>query len=153
MKTESIETLRRATRDEAASWLNTPYRHNARVKGQGVDCIQFVCGVAENVGLVDKIITPFYAAQWHLHQEGRQLLLDEVKKYCEQVDEPTTGDVVLFWYGHAYSHSALVMSWPECIHASLATRIVELIDAERDEHLSRCKRMFWRPRALMEKQS
>lgn len=149
MNSDKAEQLGALIDAEARSWLNTPYHHLARVKGHGVDCIQLVIGIAENV-FSDHIETPYYPAQWHMNQKGRQLLLDEVVKYCDNVadDIVQKGDVVLFWYGHAYSHSAMVMNWPECIHASLSSGRVELIDAERDEHLARCKRLFFRPKQL-----
>jgi len=38
---------------EARSWLGTPFHHQARVKGVGVDCVGLVIGVARNLGLVD----------------------------------------------------------------------------------------------------
>jgi len=37
---------------EAREWLHTPYRHQHRAKGYGVDCVGLVIGVARNLGLV-----------------------------------------------------------------------------------------------------
>lgn len=36
---------------EARSWLNTPWRHNRKDKGRGVDCINFLFAVGQSVGL------------------------------------------------------------------------------------------------------
>lgn len=37
---------------EARSWLGTPYLHQARLKGVGVDCAGLVIGVCKNVGIL-----------------------------------------------------------------------------------------------------
>jgi cell wall-associated NlpC family hydrolase len=37
----------------AKDWLETPFHHQARLKGVGVDCIGLVIGVARELGLVD----------------------------------------------------------------------------------------------------
>ncbi len=36
---------------QARTWLHTPYQHQARCKGAGVDCIGLVVGVAKELGL------------------------------------------------------------------------------------------------------
>jgi cell wall-associated NlpC family hydrolase len=35
---------------EAETWLNTPFRHQGRLKGQGVDCVGFISEVAREAG-------------------------------------------------------------------------------------------------------
>ena len=47
MMTKRIEVL-----SEARSWIGTPYHHQARLKGHGVDCAQLVIGVGQNLGLI-----------------------------------------------------------------------------------------------------
>lgn len=37
--------------DEARAWRNTPFLHQGRLKGLGVDCAGFIGEVARNVGL------------------------------------------------------------------------------------------------------
>ena len=36
---------------EARSWLDTPYHHQGRLKGVGVDCIGLIIGVAHALNL------------------------------------------------------------------------------------------------------
>jgi NlpC/P60 family putative phage cell wall peptidase len=36
---------------QARTWLHTPYQHQARCKGAGVDCIGLIVGVAKELGL------------------------------------------------------------------------------------------------------
>lgn len=38
---------------EARAWLGTPFRHQGRRKGEGVDCIGLVVGVGAALGLID----------------------------------------------------------------------------------------------------
>jgi NlpC/P60 family putative phage cell wall peptidase len=37
---------------EARSWIGTPYHHQARAKGVGVDCAGLVIGIARELGMV-----------------------------------------------------------------------------------------------------
>jgi NlpC/P60 family putative phage cell wall peptidase len=43
---------RLAVIEEAKTWVGTPFRHQARVKGVGVDCAQLVIAVGESCGLL-----------------------------------------------------------------------------------------------------
>lgn len=45
------ETLRAAIVAEARTWLDTPFHHQGRVKGVGVDCAGVPIGVAQACGL------------------------------------------------------------------------------------------------------
>ena len=38
---------------EARTWLDTPFHHQASVKGAGCDCIGLIKGVGVTLGLVD----------------------------------------------------------------------------------------------------
>lgn len=38
--------------DEARSWINTPFHHNAKIKGVGVDCVNHVVAVFEALGMM-----------------------------------------------------------------------------------------------------
>ena len=40
---------------EAMTWLGTPYHHQGRVKGIGIDCATLLCEVYEVVGLIDHL--------------------------------------------------------------------------------------------------
>ncbi len=41
----------------ARTWLGTPYHHQGRVKGAGVDCAGLSVGVAKELGLSDVDVT------------------------------------------------------------------------------------------------
>ena len=36
----------------ALAWTDTPFHHQARLKGVGVDCVGLVIGVARELGLI-----------------------------------------------------------------------------------------------------
>ncbi len=81
---------------EALTWIATPYRHQASLKGVGCDCIGLVRGVwralsGEDVGL------PAYTPDWAEVGE-REALLEGLAARFESVElaaaEP--GDVLVF---------------------------------------------------------
>ena len=39
-------------RSEALTWLGTPYHHQGRVKGVGVDCGQILISIYEKAGIL-----------------------------------------------------------------------------------------------------
>jgi NlpC/P60 family putative phage cell wall peptidase len=108
--------LRQRIIDEAMTWLGTPYHHQARVKGCGVDCAQLLIQVFHNVGLVPIINPGNYPQDWHMHRSEEQFL-NWVKKYARQVSNPLPGDVALFRFGRCVSHGAIMLDKESLIHA------------------------------------
>lgn len=103
---------------EAHSWLNTPYHHAAFVKGPqgGVDCAFFLVCVYSTVGVIPWIDPRPYPRDWHMHRDEERYL-GWVRQYCEQVDTPEPGDLVVYRYGRTFSHGAIVVDWPQMIHS------------------------------------
>ncbi len=89
---------------EAMTWLGTPYHHQGRVKGVGVDCGTLICEVYEKVNLMGHLDPRPYPPDWHMHQMG-QRYLEHIKKFCVQVVDPQPGDIVLYHFGKCISHS------------------------------------------------
>lgn len=114
---------------EALTWLETPYHHQGRIKGVGVDCGTLICEVFEKVGLMDHLDPRPYPQDWHLHQLGERYL-EHVKSVCFEVDEPQPGDVVLYKIGLCVSHGGIVIDWPLIIHSYLKSGVV-LLDATK----------------------
>jgi NlpC/P60 family putative phage cell wall peptidase len=114
-----IERQRAAVVAEAREWLGTPYHHEARLKGIGVDCAQLLMGVfsASTVGLIAPLRIPHYPRDWHLHRDAERYL-EGLLHYARAVEEPPLpGDVALFRFGRTFSHGAIVTEWPRLIHA------------------------------------
>jgi len=105
---------------EMDSWLGTPYRHRASVKGRGADCIGFVVGVLRNVGYRERFKVPDYPKDWHLHNM-ESILLREIRRQMRveerHVDDLENGDLLLFYFGRTVSHAGFV--WGRWVYHSV----------------------------------
>lgn len=103
---------------EALSFLGTPHRDNARLKGVGVDCATFLAEASIRCGLVPKDIEiPHYSPQWHLHR-NEELYIKHLLKYTREMidEEPQPGDIAVWKFARCYSHGAIVVQWPRIVH-------------------------------------
>jgi NlpC/P60 family putative phage cell wall peptidase len=107
---------------EAARWVGTPYHHQARVRGVGVDCAQLVAGVAEAVGLIPAG-TPVphdYSPEWHLHSRGELLVANLEAFGCVRLARPEDarpGDVLAFRFGRSVGHLGILLEGGLFVHA------------------------------------
>lgn len=130
---------RQAILKEARSWIGTPFRHAARIKGRkgGVDCAQFLIGVYLNVGLLSAVNFDLYVMQWMLHK-SEEIYIDQLLSYTQEIEaeDAQPGDIVVFRVGRAYSHGALLVEpWQHRIIHSVnrpAGRGVCIADARND---------------------
>lgn len=115
----SIEQ-RNAVITEAQTWLRTPHHNGACIKGVGVDCGLFPWSVYHAVGLMPEIPDDLrYSPQFHLHkdEEWYLKLAHANGKELEVGVLPKRGDFVLYKIGRIFSHGAIVIDWPQIIHA------------------------------------
>lgn len=91
---------------EARTWIGTKWHHEARVKGAGVDCAQFLIAVYSGVGLIPAFSTDHYPADWHLHRDEPRFLATLVD-YCVGVAMPEPGDIIMFRFGRHAAHGAI----------------------------------------------
>jgi hypothetical protein len=110
---------RNAVIAEAVTWIRTPFHHEARVKGAGVDCGNFLIGVYGAVGLPVPAKIDHYPRDFMLHRD-REWFLEIVLQFADEItrDEVLPGDAVIFKHGRSYSHGAIVTAWPRIIHAA-----------------------------------
>ena len=129
---------------EARTWLRTPYHHRALVKGVGVDCAQLPIGVWSGAGLIESFDTGDYPSDWHLHRQEERYL-GFVLRYAGEIEarEAQPGDLVLFKFGRAYSHGAILIGPGVAIHASRKDRCVCLVDIDRDVELVHQPRRYF----------
>jgi len=113
---------------EARGWLGTGYHHMGRIKGVGVDCLMLLAEVYEAAGLIDRVEPPRYPRDWMLHR-SEELYLGGLLTRTHEVAAPGPGDIALFRFGRCYSHAAIVIEWPQVIHAYAKERGVVLGDA------------------------
>ncbi len=107
-----------AVRTEALSWLNTPFRHNTRLKGVGVDCVQLLIAVFSEVGLIEPFEPEHYSKDWFLHRSDEKYL-DGLRQYAEPVEQPfLLGDIFTYRFARAISHAGIYMEDGWLIHAN-----------------------------------
>jgi len=80
---------------EARSWIGTPYRHQASVKGAGADCLGLVRGVWRAVCGPEPETPPPYSPDWGEH-DGAEALLAAAARHLMPVETPRAGDVLVF---------------------------------------------------------
>ncbi len=149
----SLDPRRAAVLAEAESWLGTPFHHEARVKGAGVDCGQLLLEVYERVGLIPHVEVPHYPPDFHMHHD-REWYAELLASYAREFAGPPEGrtpqpaDVVLFRVGRVFSHGAIVAPcWPRLIHADYrvgrvcrgdATQLLRVADLRGGPRPMRC---------------
>lgn len=122
---------RRRVVTEAYGWLHTPYHHNQRLKGAGVDCANLPAAVYAAAGAIPDVVPEEYSPQWHIHRDDERYLGRVVDLAREITTAPQPGDFVLWKVGRCYAHGAIVIDWPLVIHA-VAEQGVVMGNAERD---------------------
>lgn len=114
---------------EALAWVGTPYHHQGRIKGAGVDCGMILLEVFEALGLLPHIDPRPYPPDWHLHR-SEEAYLGWVKQYAREVETPLPGDVVLYQFGRCISHGAIVTAWPEVVHSYVDRGVIRGVSGE-----------------------
>jgi cell wall-associated NlpC family hydrolase len=110
--------------DEAMTWLRTPFHHAGRIKGVGVDCAMLPLEVYSKVGLVPYLErVESYPLDWHLHR-NEERYLQTVLASAVPTTNPKRGDFALFKFGRCYSHGAIVLEWPNLIHAYVGMGVI-----------------------------
>ena len=104
-------------------WLGTPYHHHARIKGIGVDCVQFLIAVFDECQIVSAVADG-YAQDWHLHRSEEKYLAG-VQQYASQTTTSEPGDIALFVFGRCVSHAGIFLKQPDkIIHAFAGQRVI-----------------------------
>lgn len=109
-------TTRAAVIAEAESWLGTPYHHQARLKGVGVDCAMLLCAVYYAAGLIPNIDPRPYPSDWMLHRSD-EIFLGWLTQYGSKVEAPKPGDAAVWRFGRCFSHGGIMVDDHNVIHA------------------------------------
>ena len=118
----------------AMTWMNTKFHHAARVKGHGVDCVNFICAVYEESGMIPKVKLPYYPIDWFMHK-GQEIFIDEIIKRCKELETPEKGDIVLYRFGRCYSHGAICLGDNRIIHSYAPDKVtIDNMDRFSDRH-------------------
>jgi NlpC/P60 family putative phage cell wall peptidase len=114
---------------EARSWIGTPYRHQASLKGVGCDCLALVRGVWRAVYGEEPERIPAYARDW-AESTACEALADAGARHLVAVetDRPGAGDVVLFRWrsGFVAKHAAILTADMSMVHAHDGASVAEV---------------------------
>lgn len=114
------------TRDEfiaqARTWLGTPFHHQARLKGVGVDCIGLLTGVAEEFGMDVSNIPSAYSRAPDVDMLFREIAQSG---HLERTSTPAPGDVVFFRVFGQPTHFGLLTE-NGFLHADASFGVVEV---------------------------
>jgi NlpC/P60 family putative phage cell wall peptidase len=113
---------------EARSWIGTPYRHQASLKGVGCDCLGLLRGVWRGVMGQEPELPPPYSPDWA--EAGADTLVAAARRYLVGIErhEIAPGDVLLFRWRDTLpaKHCALATSANSMIHAHDGASVVEV---------------------------
>lgn len=110
------QAARAAILTEARTWLGTPWHHQARLKGVGVDCAQLLIAVYAGVGLIEPFTPAHYPIDWALHRSEARFC-DQLLAHCRKVDVGLPGDIAMYRYGRQAAHGGIVAESGTLLHA------------------------------------
>jgi cell wall-associated NlpC family hydrolase len=126
----------------ASGWIDTPYHHAARIKGEGVDCAQLLYAVfIDELKLVPAFDFDEYPGDWMMHRSEERFLA-HVQASAREVSDPQPGDVVMFMWGRCFAHGAIVHQWPVVIHADITVGKVTMADVTQGKFKNRKVKFF-----------
>jgi len=113
----------------ARSFIGTPYRHQASLKGVGCDCLGLVRGVWRELYGVEPEVPAPYAADW-AERAGEERLLEAALCHCGPAlpaAEMRPGDLLIFRWREGVSAKHAGISAPDdrFIHAYEQAAVIE----------------------------
>lgn len=127
-----MSPLREQIVTEARSWIGTPYKHQASLKGVGCDCLGLLRGVWRSLYGAEPELTPAYAPDW-AEANGEERLAQAARRHLLEIEprDAAPGDVLLFrWRPHLPAkHAAIMVSERRMIHAHDGAAVTEVFFA------------------------
>jgi len=112
----------------AKGWIDTPYQHQASVKGAGCDCLGLIRGIWREIYGDEPLKTPAYTPDW-AEALGQETLLNAAKTCLNPIskDAAEPGDVLLFRMAPRVpcKHIAILSAPDRIIHAYWGRAVVE----------------------------
>lgn len=104
---------------EACSWLGTPFRANAAIKGSGVCCHLFVAEVFMAIGAVARQAFPQADPNHSISQTDSLIepFMASMPDFVRVGAPPVPGDILGFKIGGCTHHIAIALRHEEMIHA------------------------------------
>jgi NlpC/P60 family putative phage cell wall peptidase len=114
---------------EARSWIGTPYRHQASLKGVGCDCLGLLRGVWRGVMGEEPELPPPYSPDW-AEALRMETLRDAARRHLVEIEPDAfrPGDVLLFrWRPHLPAkHCGIATMSDAMVHAHDGAAVVEV---------------------------
>jgi len=109
----------------AESWIDTPYRHQASVKGVGTDCLGLIRGIWRDLYGPEPENPPAYTPDW-AERSGEETLLRAAGRWLIPIASPEPGDVMAFRMteGSPCKHIGLLATDNRLIHAYWGKSVV-----------------------------
>lgn len=105
---------------EALSWIGTPYRHQASLRGVGCDCLGLVRGVWRSQYNGEPEEVPAYTPDW-AEASATETLAAAAGRHLHEValDEALPGDLLLFRWkaGLPAKHAGILVAPDRFVHA------------------------------------
>lgn len=127
------ETLtRQVVLQEAQTWLGTPYRHQASLKGAGCDCLGFLRGLWRAFYGAEPEPVPAYSSDW-AETGGEETLIAAGRRWLVERPVPAAepADILVFRWrdGSPAKHVGLLSTplqeSPKIIHAYERAGVIE----------------------------
>lgn len=96
---------------EARSFVDTPFVHQAGVKGAGVDCAHLISCVYASLGYMPAIKYPVYGKDFFKHTDNEEkFIVETAKLYFDEIKEEDAlpGDWMAVKIARAYAHCAII---------------------------------------------
>ncbi len=125
---EEEASARRIFIEEAFTWVGTPFRDCADVKGPNgaVDCAMLLVRCAVDTGLVPAFDPRPYSPRWHVHRGEEKFTNILLALGCREIEGKPglpgealakPGDVLVWQFGRCYGHGAIIVNREEVVHS------------------------------------
>ena len=112
----------------ARSWIGTPYRHQASLKGAGADCLGLVRGVYRELYGAEPETAPPYTPDWG-EADGCELMMAAAGRHLRRASTASmqAGDVLLFRMraSSPVKHAAIFLGDGRMAHAYAGRGVCE----------------------------
>lgn len=111
--------VRAETMREALTWIGTPFRNCADVKGRagGIDCAMLAVRSLIHSGRLEPFDPRPYSPHWFMHRSEEKLLGWIESKLGPRIETPQLGDLVVWQFGRCFSHVGILINPREVMHA------------------------------------
>ncbi len=111
---------------QARSWIGTPYRHQASLKGVGCDCLGLLRGVWRETMGAEPELPPPYSPDWA--EAGPDTLVLAARRHLVPIAQVEPGAVLLFRWrdGLPAKHCGIATALDAMVHAHDGAFVTEV---------------------------